>query len=121
MPPGPTGPTSNPPSSAPSSNAPSPPRDRHKLGAHYTPRSYVERLVKPTIIDPLRARWDNVRLAAAQHESTGQRAAAIADVQTRIEAIRAKNQALQAELLELDRRLHDQAGDPALPAPPTER
>ncbi|MEZ5413691.1 MAG: type IIL restriction-modification enzyme MmeI [Opitutaceae bacterium] len=56
------------------------PRDRHKLGAHYTPRSYVERLVKPTIIDPLRARWDNVRLAAAQHESAGQRAAAIADV-----------------------------------------
>ena len=42
------------------------PQDRHKLGAHYTPRSYVERLVKPTIIDPLRAKWDNVKKAAAQ-------------------------------------------------------
>lgn len=26
--------------------------ERHKLGAHYTPRAYVERLVKPTIIEP---------------------------------------------------------------------
>src|SRR5690606_32461 len=56
------------------------PGDRHKLGAHYTPRSYVERLVKPTIVDPLRARWDAVRTAAAQHEAAGARAAAIADV-----------------------------------------
>jgi restriction-modification enzyme MmeI-like protein len=29
-------------------------RERSKLGAHYTPRSYVERLVVPTIIEPLR-------------------------------------------------------------------
>jgi hypothetical protein len=28
------------------------PRERHRLGAHYTPRAYVERLVKPTIEDP---------------------------------------------------------------------
>lgn len=42
------------------------PQERHKLGAHYTPRSYVERLVKPTIIDPLRNRWDAVKTAAAQ-------------------------------------------------------
>jgi hypothetical protein len=41
------------------------PQDRHKLGAHYTPRSYVDRLVKPTIIDPLRERWENVKKAAA--------------------------------------------------------
>jgi len=41
------------------------PRERHKLGAHYTPRSYVERLVRPTIIDPLREKWDAVRIAAA--------------------------------------------------------
>ena len=32
------------------------PRERHKLGAHYTPRAYVERLVLPTIIEPLRER-----------------------------------------------------------------
>jgi hypothetical protein len=30
-------------------------RERSKLGAHYTPRAYVERLVVPTIIEPLRA------------------------------------------------------------------
>jgi hypothetical protein len=37
------------------------PKERHRLGAHYTPRTYVERLVKPTIEEPLRAEWDNVR------------------------------------------------------------
>jgi len=30
------------------------PVERHKLGAHYTPRAYVERLVIPTVIQPLR-------------------------------------------------------------------
>lgn len=39
-------------------------KDRHKLGAHYTPRAYVERLVMPAIIDPLRADWDAVKAAA---------------------------------------------------------
>ena len=28
------------------------PVERHKLGAHYTPRAYVERLVLPTIVEP---------------------------------------------------------------------
>jgi len=28
--------------------------ERHKLGAHYTPLAYVERLVIPTVIQPLR-------------------------------------------------------------------
>ena len=36
-------------------------KERHKLGAHYTPRAYVERLVKPTIEEPSRAEWDVVR------------------------------------------------------------
>ena len=31
--------------------------ERHALGAHYTPRAYVERLVMPTVIEPLRAEW----------------------------------------------------------------
>ncbi len=39
--------------------------ERHKLGAHYTPRAYVERLVLPTIIEPLRAEWRDVKTAAA--------------------------------------------------------
>ncbi len=29
--------------------------ERHTLGAHYTPRAYVERLVLPTVVQPLRA------------------------------------------------------------------
>jgi hypothetical protein len=38
--------------------------ERRKLAAHFTPRSYVEQLVMPTVIDPLRAEWENVRAAA---------------------------------------------------------
>lgn len=41
------------------------PKERAKLGAHYTPRAYVERLVGPTIIEPLRADWAGVRVAAS--------------------------------------------------------
>ena len=37
------------------------PKERHRLGAHYTPRAYVERLVRPTIEEPLRADWDVVQ------------------------------------------------------------
>ncbi|MDB5035452.1 MAG: methyltransferase [Chlorobi bacterium] len=44
------------------------PRERHKLGAHFTPRSYVERLVLPTIIEPLREEWDAVKVAATALE-----------------------------------------------------
>ena len=40
------------------------PRERHALGAHYTPRAYVERLVMPTIVEPLRDEWQ-AALAAA--------------------------------------------------------
>lgn len=42
------------------------PRERHALGAHYTPRAYVERLVRPTIEEPLRADWDVVRAEVRQ-------------------------------------------------------
>ena len=38
--------------------------ERHALGAHYTPRAYVERLVLPTVIAPLRAEWANAQAAA---------------------------------------------------------
>ena len=38
--------------------------DRHKLGAHYTPRAYVERLVLPTVIEPLRLEWSDAQAAA---------------------------------------------------------
>lgn len=40
------------------------PTERHALGAHYTPRAYVERLVLPTVLEPLRAEWANAQAAA---------------------------------------------------------
>ena len=40
------------------------PIERHKLGAHYTPRAYVERLVIPTIVEPLREEWEASKAAA---------------------------------------------------------
>ncbi|MFM7404296.1 MAG: class I SAM-dependent DNA methyltransferase [Erythrobacter sp.] len=42
------------------------PSERAKLGAHYTPRPYVERLVQATIMDVLEAEWD-----AVQHPAEG--------------------------------------------------
>ncbi|MCL2075618.1 MAG: class I SAM-dependent DNA methyltransferase [Betaproteobacteria bacterium] len=41
------------------------PKERHKLGAHYTPRAYVERLVIPTVMQPLRKEWDDVQTTAS--------------------------------------------------------
>jgi hypothetical protein len=40
------------------------PKERHALGAHFTPRAYVERLVRPTLEEPLRAEWLVVRAEA---------------------------------------------------------
>ncbi|HRP82958.1 MAG TPA: hypothetical protein PLY76_13765 [Flavobacteriales bacterium] len=57
------------------------PRERHKLGAHYTPRAYVERLVNPTVIEPLRAQWKGVQVAALQLAEQGQPKKAIAAVE----------------------------------------
>lgn len=37
------------------------PGERAKLGAHYTPRPYVERLVQATIMDVLEAEWEAVQ------------------------------------------------------------
>jgi hypothetical protein len=42
------------------------PKERHALGAHYTPRAYVERLVRPTIEEPLRADWEIVQAEVRQ-------------------------------------------------------
>ncbi len=58
------------------------PVERHKLGAHYTPRAYVERLVEPTIIEPLRAEWESVQAAALLQAEAGQLDKAIAEVET---------------------------------------
>jgi len=56
------------------------PRERHKLGAHYTPRAYVERLVLPTVVEPLRAEWESVRAAAITHARAGDLKKARAEV-----------------------------------------
>lgn len=57
------------------------PTDRRRLGAHYTPRAYVERLVIATVIDPLRVEWDNARSTADRQKSEGKSDAAIKTVQ----------------------------------------
>ena len=57
------------------------PVERHKLGAHYTPRAYVERLVMPTIVEPLRAEWDNVRTAAILHAQQDKRDEAVKEIE----------------------------------------
>ncbi|WP_035271686.1 class I SAM-dependent DNA methyltransferase [Desulfonatronum thiodismutans] len=40
------------------------PRERHKLGAHFTPPAYVERLVMAAVIGPVRGEWEAVQAAA---------------------------------------------------------
>lgn len=57
------------------------PRERHKLGAHYTPRAYVERLVNPTVIEPLREQWRGVQVAALQLAEEGKDKQAIQEVE----------------------------------------
>lgn len=56
------------------------PAERHSLGAHYTPRPYVERLVLPTVIEPLRAEWANVQAAALLLANEGKPDAALAEI-----------------------------------------
>ena len=48
------------------------PRERHKLGAHYTPRAYVERLVMSTVIEPLRDEWAGIQATAMKLEGESQ-------------------------------------------------
>ena len=54
--------------------------ERARLGAHYTPRAYVERLVLPTIVEPLRADWEAVKAAAVELAEAGDKAGAIAQL-----------------------------------------
>jgi hypothetical protein len=48
-------------------------KQRGELGAHFTPRAFVERLVLPTVMEPLRAEWDGVKAAAVQTAEAGDR------------------------------------------------
>jgi hypothetical protein len=50
--------------------------ERKQLGAHYTPRAYVERLVHATVMEPLAAEWVEVETAAERLRGEGDIAAA---------------------------------------------
>lgn len=47
------------------------PAERRKLGAHYTPRAYVERLVEATVMEPLRQDWARVLYVAEPAAAEG--------------------------------------------------
>jgi hypothetical protein len=51
--------------------------ERHALGAHYTPRAYVERLVIPTLVEPLRDDWRSSQAVIAEQVNAGSADAAI--------------------------------------------
>lgn len=100
------------------------PVERHKLGAHFTPRAYVERLVTPTVVEPLRGEWEAVQAAALRLVDDGKPDRALAEVeafQRRLAAVRILDPAcgtgnflyvslehllrLEAEVLEVRRQL----------------
>lgn len=67
------------------------PAERARLGAHYTPRAYVERLVVETVIGPMRDDWRNVLAAAQQARDGGNAKAALAlveDFHSRLSRVR---------------------------------
>ncbi len=47
--------------------------ERHRLGAEYTPREYVERVVRQTVDVPLRERWTPVQAHAAELVASGKK------------------------------------------------
>jgi hypothetical protein len=63
------------------------PAERRQLGAHYTPRSYVERLVEVTVMEPLRADWNAAQLKAGDAKERG-------DLKEAVAAVRAFHHAL---------------------------
>ena len=57
------------------------PEERDRLGAHYTPRAYVERLVVATVIEPLREDWRNVQATAETRRASADLKGAATEVQ----------------------------------------
>ena len=45
--------------------------ERHRLGAEYTPRAFIERLVRPTVEEPVRERWTAVQADVMQLRERG--------------------------------------------------
>jgi hypothetical protein len=60
------------------------PAERHRLGAEYTPREYIERLVEPTVVEPLRERWSAVQARVTQLEGSGKKK----DLQEAVQEVR---------------------------------
>lgn len=56
------------------------PAERRRLGAHYTPRAYVERLVVATVIEPLRTDWTQALGTAERQKADGRASDAVASV-----------------------------------------
>ncbi|MGD0633814.1 MAG: type IIL restriction-modification enzyme MmeI [Beijerinckiaceae bacterium] len=53
------------------------PAERKKLGAHFTPRVYVQRLVEATVMEPLRADWQMALTKAEQAKEDGDEKGAV--------------------------------------------
>ena len=67
------------------------PAQRGQLGAHFTPRAFVERLVLPTVMEPLRAEWDGYKAAADDRLARGDREGAadmLREFQARLSGVR---------------------------------
>ncbi len=54
--------------------------ERRRLGAHYTPRAYVQRLVDVTVMEPLREDWQTALKRAAGWRDLGDAGQAVAEV-----------------------------------------
>lgn len=57
------------------------PAERKRLGIHYTPRVYVERLVNATIMEPLNEDWSAAQAAVERALRNGSRTAAIREIE----------------------------------------
>jgi hypothetical protein len=64
------------------------PKERRRLGAHYTPRAYVEKLVVATVIEPMRAEWAEVQATAERQKTEGDAQGAAATVKAFHETLR---------------------------------
>jgi hypothetical protein len=63
------------------------PTERKRLGAHYTPRAYVERLVNATIMEPLHEDWSAAQAAAERALRGGSQTAAIRELKDFLTAL----------------------------------
>jgi hypothetical protein len=49
------------------------PAERHRLGAEFTPREFVERVVRPAVEEPIRERWKAEQAAVLQLREAGKK------------------------------------------------